>query len=251
MIGKKIILLLWSLGLSALISSFAIMGFHLTNGIEGSGFANRFFVLLGGNFTGGGYIQSLTYLAFFLSLFDIFQKKKILQKELKQFKRKLLPTNTKALIMAKDIKELQFKMIDLENAKKGGLLSDMIKKACTKFRSNNSIPEIMEVISAQTEINKEKSESAQSDIRYLTWVIPSIGFIGTVLGISQALMVANSGDMNIITSTLGVAFDTTLISLILSIIVMWFFHGLQEKTDNLHANIKEYVLENLVNRIEL
>ncbi len=63
-------------------------------------------------------------------------------------------------------------------------------------------------------------------------------------------MVANSGDMNIITSTLGVAFDTTLISLILSIIIMWFFHGLQEKTDNLHATIKEYVMENLVNRIE-
>ncbi len=167
-INKKILLLFWAVALATLISGVATAGYYATGGMSGDGMANRVFVLLGGNFTGGGYIQFLTYLAFFLSLFDIFQKRKSLQRELKQFRKKLLPTNGRDLLLAKDIRELQFKMMDLEKAKKHGLLSDMIKKACTKFRSNNSIPEIMEVISAQTEINKEKSESAQSDIRYLT-----------------------------------------------------------------------------------
>ena len=62
---------------------------------------------------------------------------------------------------------------------------------------------MIEIISIQSEINKERSESDQSNIRYLTWVIPSIGFIGTVLGISGALSIAASGDMDVITSTLA------------------------------------------------
>lgn len=250
-ISKKLITFFMAslLGLGA--SLMAIAGYQITGGQAGTGLANRFFILLGGNFLGGGYIQFLTYIAFFWSFFEITQKMKQIKFEKSRFRKKYLPSNEKHLLMATDLNDLQFKMGDLEKLKKSSLLSRMIKNACVKFRTTKSIPEVIEIVSIQTEINKEKAESGQSNIRYLTWVIPSIGFIGTVLGISQALMVANSGDMNIITSTLGVAFDTTLISLILSIIIMWFFHNLQEETDHLHAKIKEYVIENLVNRIEL
>lgn len=153
--------------------------------------------------------------------------------------------------MDEDVETIHFRVMDIEEKKYTGILTNLIKKACLKFRSGQGPSQMLEIISAQTEINKDKSESEQSNIRYLTWVIPSIGFIGTILGIAQALQVANSGDMNVITSTLGVAFDTTLVSLILSIIVMWLFHKLQEETDQLHANLKEYVIENLINRIEM
>jgi chemotaxis protein MotA len=85
----------------------------------------------------------------------------------------------------------------------------------------------------------------------LTWVIPSIGFVGTVIGISQALIIANSGDMEKITSLLGVAFDTTLVALVLSIIIMWFVHQLQEESDRFHSDLKEFVIDNLINKIEI
>jgi len=250
-ISKGLMNILISLALAAFIVLFASMGYSSTGGATGEGINHRLFVLLGGNIKGGGYIQFLTYFAFFWSLFDIFEKRRLIKWENKSINKKYLPTNEKHLLMANDLRELQFRMSDLEKANKSSMLTQMIKKACVKFRTTASIPEVIEIVSIQTEINKDKSESSQSNIRYLTWVIPSIGFIGTVLGISQALMIANSGDMNLITATLGVAFDTTLVSLILSIIIMWFFHNLQEETDNLHAGIREYVIENLVNRIEL
>ena len=166
------------------------------------------------------------------------------------YKLKLLPTNDKIVLMAQDVMEILVKAQEAEKTKNKNLLTNIIKKACTKFRTSKNISEMIEIISIQTEIDKNKSESDQSNIRYLTWLIPSVGFIGTVLGISQALTIANSGDMQLITSTLGVAFDTTLVALILSIIVMWFYHKLQEETDRLHDEIKEYVIENLVNRVE-
>lgn len=250
-ISKRLQTIVISLGLAFVLTMLAVFGFQSTGGTGGSGFANRIFILLGGDFTGGGYIQFLTYFAFFWSMFDIVEKRRSIAHETKGLGLKLLPTNEKHLLLAQDLMDLQIKITKIEKEKVRNMLTDVIKKACMKFRSSKSVPEVIEVISIQIEINKDKSESEQSNIRYLTWVIPSIGFVGTVLGISQALQIANSGDMEAITATLGVAFDTTLVALILSIIVMYLFHNLQEETDKFHANLREYVMSNLVNRIEV
>ena len=67
-------------------------------------------------------------------------------------------------------------------------------------------------------------------IRYIAWAIPSIGFIGTVRGISDALgqaYKAVEGDIAGVTASLGVAFNSTFIALVISIVLMFFMHQLQ------------------------
>jgi biopolymer transport protein ExbB/TolQ len=76
------------------------------------------------------------------------------------------------------------------------------------------------------------SESSYSVPRILIWAIPLLGFIGTVVGISQAVngfsgFLENSGDVEqikegigVVTSGLAVAFDTTLVALLFSVLVM-------------------------------
>jgi chemotaxis protein MotA len=214
-------------------------------------FFKRIGALVGGDVMGGGYIQTATFFAFYWSLFEIFFKARELDREEKILKSGLLPAKEKHIIMPQEVNGYYLKAVDHEKKMGQTILASLVKKACLKFRSTASISEMIEIISIQADIDREKAEGAQSNIRYLTWVIPSVGFIGTVIGISQALQIANSGDMEKITATLGVAFDTTLISLVLSVIVMWFFHGLQEATDRTFACFKEYVIENLVNRIEM
>lgn len=252
-VPKKLIGFFISFSLSSLIIFFSALGLNLAGGSTAamdSTFA-RLLVLLGGDILGGGYIQFFTYIAFFWSFYEIYEKTGSIKKEKKAYREKLLPTKEKVVLLPSDVVDIQIKVSDYEKKHQHNLLASIIKKACIKFRTNKSITEMIEIISIQAEINKDKYESEQSNIRYLTWVIPSIGFIGTVLGISKALMVANTGDMDVITATLGIAFDTTLIALLLSIIIMWFYHNLQQETDNLHAEMKEYVIENLVNRIEV
>jgi chemotaxis protein MotA len=152
--------------------------------------------------------------------------------------------------MPTDINALKFKLIEFEKREKY-ILSDLLKKACTKFHTTQSLSELIDIVSIQVEVSQEKSEGDQSVIRYLAWVIPSLGFIGTVIGISQSLVYANSGDMEKITSLLGVAFDTTLVALVLSVLLMWFVHRLQEETDRFHSDLKEFVIDNLINKIEI
>ena len=67
-------------------------------------------------------------------------------------------------------------------------------------------------------------------IRYISWAIPSIGFIGTVRGIGEALAQADKavqGDIAGVTQSLGVAFNSTFIALLISIFLMFLVHQLQ------------------------
>jgi chemotaxis protein MotA len=217
---------------------------------ENSPSLHRFLLLLGGDVINGGYVQGLTYLAFFWAWFEVKEKLGVIYRERKAFKLNLIPTNDKHVFMPQDINNLKFKLIEFDRKEKY-ILSDLLKKACTKFRTSGSLSELIDIVSIQIEVSQEKAEGDQSVIRYLTWVIPSIGFVGTVIGISQALIVANSGDMDKITSLLGVAFDTTLVALVLSIVIMWFVHRLQEETDRFHSDLKEFVIDNLINKIEI
>lgn len=210
----------------------------------------RIMILLGGDIVSGGYIQALTYLAFFWAWFEVRDMLKEIARERKAFKMNIIPTNEKHVFLPADINNLKFQLIEFDKKNKF-ILSDLLKKACTKFQTSGSLSELIDIVSIQIEVSQEKKEGQQSVIRYLTWVIPSIGFVGTVIGISQALIVANSGDMELITKLLGVAFDTTLIALVLSIIIMWFVHQLQEETDRFHSDLKEFLIDNLINKIEM
>jgi biopolymer transport protein ExbB/TolQ len=238
-----------SSGIALLITAICMLLLSLTSK-ENSAGLYRFLLLLGGDVVNGGYVQSATYLAFFWAWFEVREKLKVIARERRAFKLNLIPTNDKHVFMPQDINNLKFKLIEFERKEKY-ILSDLLKKACTQFRTSGSLAELIAIVSIQIEVSQEKSEGDQSVIRYLTWVIPSVGFVGTVIGISQALIVANSGDMEKITTLLGVAFDTTLVALILSIIIMWFVHQLQEETDRFHSDLKEFVIENLINKIEL
>lgn len=238
-----------SSGIALLITAICMLLLAVVSK-ESSPALYRILVLLGGDVINGGYIQSLTYLAFFWSWFEVREKLKVINRERKAFRLNIIPTGEKIVFMPKDVNELKFKVIEFERKEKY-ILSDLLKKACTKFHTSKSLSELIDIVSIQIEVSQEKAEGDQSIIRYLTWVIPSIGFVGTVIGISQALIIANSGDMDKITSLLGVAFDTTLVALILSIVIMWFVHKLQEETDRFHSDLKEFVIDNLINKIEI
>ena len=218
------------------------------NSVQG---IKRILTMLGADFFNGGYIQWVTYFASVWTLKEVTKLRKRITAESSYFKADLLPTSEKHLLIADDVYHLQQKIKDFEKKQAKTLLTNIIKNACAKFRSTKNISEVLDIINILTEMHRDNSEIEQTNIRFLLWSIPSLGFIGTVLGISQALAIANSNDMNKITSTLGVAFDTTLISLVLSVLLMWLYHDLQKQTEKFHVKSKEYVIENLVNRIEV
>ncbi len=213
----------------------------------------RIFQMFGGQMP-EGIIQFLTFTAFFWGMFEIMDRNKKVKYERQSFGLNILPEKEHWVLSPDDVSDLKIKMIDYEQQYRF-LLTDLVKKACTKFRANNNVSDVMNVVASQIRINLSKAESSQSMVRYLAWAIPSIGFIGTILGIAKALGLADKAadpeSLSMITSFMYVAFDTTLVALILSIVMMLFLHNMQEAEENLHTDMEEYVIENLVNRINL
>lgn len=107
---------------------------------------------------------------------------------------------------------------------------------------------------------REDMDSRFGLIRYFAWAVPSIGFIGTVIGIGNALGDAHNvigqpaefqtkGAIQQITGQLGVAFDTTLISLLLSIILVLFIHILSRKEELLITTALNVIKKELLQKI--
>ena len=89
-------------------------------------------------------------------------------------------------------------------------------------------------------------------IRYLIWAVPSIGFIGTVRGIGEAMSRADealAGDISGMTGSLGVAFNSTLVALIISIVLMFLLHQLQRLQDSLIVSVNDYLQKNVLDRL--
>ena len=121
-----------------------------------------------------------------------------------------------------------------------------------RFLITRDVQNTSEAIDSSIEALAVKQEAENSMIRYLIWAIPSIGFIGTVRGIGEALSLADqalAGDIAGMTNSLGVAFNSTLVALLISIVLMFFLHQLQRLQDGLVVDTQAYCENFLLNRI--
>ena len=120
-------------------------------------------------------------------------------------------------------------------------LIEIVLTSLRRFKTTNNIQNTSESIDSSLEALASKQDAENSMIRYLIWAIPSIGFIGTVRGIGEALAKADQavqGDITGMTNSLGVAFNSTFVALIISIILMFFLHQLQRLQDGEVVEIK-------------
>ena len=118
-----------------------------------------------------------------------------------------------------------------------------IRSALWRYAATRNVQNLSDAIESSVEAMTVRQEAENSMIRYLIWAIPSIGFIGTVRGIGEALSLADkalAGDIAGMTDSLGVAFNSTLVALLLSIFLMFLFHQLQRLQDVLVVQIQEY-----------
>ena len=133
------------------------------------------------------------------------------------------------------------------------LLPRSLLSALRRFSSTRSIQDVSNTTHTISENEAERLESELSMIRYISWAIPSIGFIGTVRGIGEALAQADKavqGDIAGVTQSLGVAFNSTFIALLISIFLMFLVHQLQLLQERLVFDSENYVNDKLINHMK-
>jgi len=167
-------------------------------------------------------------------------------------KRTMVEIDSGTRILPQDTRKYSRLLQGLPRGEREYLLPRALLSALQRFGSTKSIQDVSQAIREVCETEAERLDSELSMIRYIVWAIPSIGFIGTVRGISQALGQAHravEGDIVGVTVSLGVAFNSTFIALVISLFIMFFMHQLQLLQERLVLDSQSYCDINLLRHL--
>lgn len=157
--------------------------------------------------------------------------------------RNLLEIPEGTTVLPQDAREFSRALEALPELEQDYLLPRTLLSALQRFATTGSVQAVSDTIKENCDIESERLDSEMSMARYVTWAIPSIGFIGTVRGIGDALgqaYKAMEGDISGVTVSLGVAFNSTFVALILSMIIMLCLHNLQLSQERLVLDCQRY-----------
>jgi len=146
------------------------------------------------------------------------------------------------------------------------LLVRRLEAGSRRLAEEGDAPQVHAVMQAVAEIDRDALESRYTLVRYLIWLIPTIGFLGTVIGIGRAIAGFTGVMLNIgrsggdfqaqlqqilsgVAGQLGVAFDTTVLALFLSAVIVAVVSVVQSREEGLLSSIDEFCLRNFVSRI--
>src|SRR6266446_5773220 len=171
------------------------------------------------------------------------------------FQLGLLPTDEGVRILPEDARPLQRRVDQI--ASRGGpyILANMIRIALGKYAVSRSSQDVSDAVRTQAEVDLGRLVTTMATVHYLAWAIPALGFLGTVRGLSGGLSMAGKVGQEIqafidqSTRHLTVAFDCTLIALVLSLALMFLVHSVQRDEEALVIDCQQYCLEHLVNRL--
>ena len=197
------------------------------------------------------YEQEACFILLFWSLGIIGLKVRDVHSQHKLLGSQYLKLDDGVSILPDDTKDHSRSLQSLGDDEKEALLPRVLLSALDRFGSSMDIRSAAEAAKNTSVSEADRLEAELSMVRYIAWAIPSIGFIGTVRGIGEALGKAGeaiSGNIAGITESLGVAFNSTLVALMISILLMFLLHQLQLMQDRLVLGVDEYCERNLLAR---
>ena len=165
----------------------------------------------------------------------------------------LVPIAEGMRILPEDTREFARQVQALPEERQQLLLPRALLNALRRFSTTRNVQDVSSSTHTVCESEAERLESELSMIRYISWAIPSIGFIGTVRGIGEALAQADKavqGDIAGVTQSLGVAFNSTFIALLISIFLMFLVYQLQLMQERLVYDTEAYVDDKLIRHMK-
>jgi len=168
--------------------------------------------------------------------------------------RELLQVSEGISILPEDARQFARPVQALPENEKSYLLPRALLAGLHRFGSTRSIQDASDTIKDICNSESDRLDSELSIVRYIAWAIPSIGFIGTVRGIGSALSQAHqavSGDILGVTTSLGVAFNSTFVALVTSILLMFLLHQLLLLQDRLVLDTQAYCDEHLLRYLQV
>lgn len=200
------------------------------------------------------YEQQACFTLLFWALSAMAFKALTLRRDVRLLDQSLIQIDEGRRILPVDARDLSRHLQRLPAPQRAALLPRALLAALHRFESTRNVQDVSETVTQLCLSEGERQESELSMIRYIAWAIPSIGFIGTVRGIGMALSKAHAaveGEIGPVTESLGTAFNSTFVSLCLSILLMFAVHQLQLQQERHVLDVQDYAEDQLVRHLHV
>ena len=172
-----------------------------------------------------------------------------------------LPSEVAEEIRPDNVEAFRSNLLSLPISPEYSFLIGRVLRALDHYRVHPASDEVATLLTTQSDIEANTVETSYTMIKVLVWAIPILGFIGTVMGVGFAVGsfadVIGSADnfgavkdsLGNVTGGLGIAFDTTLLALVMSLLVMFPASAMQKAEEDLLASVDQYCNENVLRRL--
>jgi biopolymer transport protein ExbB/TolQ len=144
---------------------------------------------------------------------------------------------------------------------KDRVLAYRLRRALEHYLVSKNVKEVDDILREDSDASYAETDSSYTPVRVFLWAIPILGFIGTVIGVGAAVggfADFLSGAQQIdqiknaltgVTKGLAVAFDTTYVALVLSLLVMMFMSAIHRVEEDLLRQLDGYCERHLLRRL--
>jgi biopolymer transport protein ExbB/TolQ len=214
-----------------------------------------------GLFCGHGWVPYVSSLLFSVALWILLLKIPLINREWAAFRLQLLPEDRQAFLDQSLVDKVLDRINRLSNRQRRLLLVNRIRQSLVRLSQLGTSEGLDDVLKNRGDIDAGIVESSYAAPRFIIWAIPVLGFVGTVLGISKGVsafssLIQNASDLEGlreslkgVTYGLGQAFETTMVALCMSLILMLIMSLLQKREDQLLAAVEEYCMEHLLHKV--
>ena len=207
-----------------------------------------------------GPIQWLELLCFYVIVFFLFQKNRILRKQIKHIVDDTAKVRSVNMESEEEVQDLR-KRIKESGGDQTSILLSRLDRALGLWVSTKDLGRVTGWIGSEVSRDNVMSDMTFTIARLMMWVIPILGFIGTVQGLGAAVggfadflsgsaeLSAIKGAIAQVTISLGVAFDTTFLALMLVTFVQFPLTSLMRREGTFMAEVDIYLDEHFVRRL--
>jgi len=201
---------------------------------------------------------------FFWCLSILWVKKKKLKLQRKALNLKPFPERPDFLLNPETAQNVIAEIQRLVDDARHFVLFNRIERALSNLRNIGRISDVSDILQTQADYDEGHQESSYRLLNGFIWAIPVLGFIGTVLGLSEAIggfgaTLASAGEdigqlkdsLSGITAGLSTAFETTLVALVAALIVQVRMTFLQQEEAVFLDECNDYCHAHVVSQLRL
>jgi biopolymer transport protein ExbB/TolQ len=199
-------------------------------------------------------VQTFLWLAFFAGIGEVLLRLWSSHRERAELDKNYLPENPEVLLSSKDLVPVYQR---LQQGDRSLFLPRLIERIILQFQATKSVDRANALLASGLDLHMHEIDLRYNFLRFTSWLIPSLGFLGTVIGVAAGLDVAanqylaNSGEINlaVVTQALGAAFYTTWLALLMAAVLIFLIHVAQEIEEGALNKSGQYCLDHLINKL--